>query len=391
MTLPVTSIEGNLENMTMQESIPASGSRPTPAVKRIGIVTAGGDCPGLNAVIRSVYKSAIGLHGMEVVGIEDGFAGALEDRMKLLGPEQVRGILPRGGTILGSSNRDDPFRVPVTVDGRRLYEDHSDQVLANFKARGVEALVAVGGDGTLTIASKLAAKGLKVVAIPKTIDNDLEATDVTFGYDSALRVATSAADMLHTTAESHHRVMVLEVMGRYAGWIALGAGIAGGADLVLLPEIPFNLESVYEHVRGRIQRGKKFSIVVAGEGAKPAGGQEIVQRRIEDSTDPVRLGGIGNWLARLIEDNVQIETRVTVLGHLQRSGTPSPFDRILGIRFGVKATELVAAGEFGRMVSLRGTDIVSVPLEDAIRKARHVDPQGALVGAARAVGVCFGD
>ena len=377
--------------MTMQESSPVSGRASTPAVKRIGIITAGGDCPGLNAVIRSVYKSAIRVHGIEVVGIEDGFAGALEDRMMLLGPEQVRGILPRGGTILGSSNRDDPFRVPVTVEGRRVYEDHSDQVLANFKARGVEALVAVGGDGTLSIAHRLAQKGLRVVAIPKTIDNDLEATDVTFGYDSALRVATGAADMLHTTAESHHRVMVLEVMGRYAGWIALGAGLAGGADLILLPEIPFHLDQIYKHVHQRIQSGKKFSIVVAGEGAKPAGGHEIVQRRIEDSTDPVRLGGIGNWLAAQIEDNVQIETRVTVLGHLQRSGTPSPFDRILGIRFGVHAIDLVAAGQFGRMVSLRGTDIVSVPLEDAIRRTRHVDPEGAMVRAARAVGACFGD
>ncbi len=377
--------------MTMQSSAKSSAVTDKPAVSRIGIVTAGGDCPGLNAVIRSVYKTATGQFGMEVVGIEDGFAGAIQNRMELLGSQHVRGILPRGGTVLGSSNRDDPFRVATMVNGAKVYEDRSDLVLSNFKERGIEALIAVGGDGTLSIANKLAEKGLKVVAIPKTIDNDLEATDVTFGFDSALRVATGAADSLHTTAESHHRVMVLEVMGRYAGWIALGAGLAGGADLILIPEIPFRLEKVYEHVRSRIASGKKFSIVVVGEGAKPLGGREVVQRRIEDSTDPVRLGGIGYWLSDQIEHHVQIETRVTVLGHLQRSGSPSPFDRILGIRFGVEAVELAAAGEFGRMVSLRGVDIVSVPLSDAVRQTRNVDPQGALVHAARAVGVRFGD
>ena len=365
---------------------------PRPArVRRIGILTAGGDCPGLNAVIRAVYKSARQEFGMEVVGIEDGFLGALERRMKLLGPQHVRGILPRGGTILGSSNRDDPFRVACMKDGAKCYEDCSDRVLENLRSEGIEGLVAVGGDGTLIIAHKLSCKGLQVVGIPKTIDNDLDGTDVTFGYDSALRVATTAVDSLHTTAESHHRVMVVEVMGRYAGWIALGAGVAGGADLILLPEIPFELEHIYRHIKDRIQSGRKFSIVVAGEGAKHRGGSEIVQRRIEDSTDPLRLGGIGNWLAAQIEQHAQIETRVTVLGHLQRSGSPSPFDRILGIRFGVAAVELLARGEFGRMVSLRGNEIVSCPLQDAVARPRRVDPASALIHAARAVGVSFGD
>ncbi len=362
-----------------------------PAVQRLGILTAGGDCPGLNAVIRAVFKTAVREYGMEVVGIEDGFRGAIEDCMKVLGPEQVRGILPRGGTILGSSNRHDPFRVPCTREGKLEFEDRSDLALKHLRAGGLQALIAVGGDGTLSIAHRLSLKGLPVIGIPKTIDNDLNATDVTFGYDSALRVATSAVDMLHTTAESHHRVMVVEVMGRYAGWIALGAGIAGGADCILLPEVPFELANVFQHVRDREGSGRKFSIIVVGEGAAPKGGRPVVQRRVEESTDPIRLGGVGNWLAERIETETRIEARVTVLGHLQRSGSPTAFDRILGIRFGVAAVDLAAQGVFGRMVSLRGSDITSVPLEDAISSPRFVDPAGSQMRAARAVGVCFGD
>jgi ATP-dependent phosphofructokinase / diphosphate-dependent phosphofructokinase len=369
----------------------ASGTWSTPKVRCIGILTAGGDCPGLNAVIRGVFKTARFRYGMDVIGIEDGFKGALENRTRPLNIDNVRGILPLGGTILGSSNRDDPFRVPHVVGGQKTYEDRSDDVLANLQRVGIQALVAVGGDGTLTMSHKLAQKGLAVVGVPKTIDNDLSATDVTFGFDSALRIATQAVDMLHTTAEAHHRVMVVEVMGRYAGWIALEAALAGGADIVLIPEIPFHLERIYEQIRDRLRRGSKFSIVVVGEGAKPAGGSEIVQKRIEDSTDPVRLGGIGNWLAQHIEEETEIETRVTVLGHLQRSGPPTPFDRVLGTRLGVKAADLVANGEFGRMAALRGTEIVSVPLEDAIASPRNVDPQGSMVRAARAVGMTFGD
>ncbi|MBI5836940.1 MAG: 6-phosphofructokinase [Candidatus Eisenbacteria bacterium] len=362
-----------------------------PKVRCVGVLTAGGDCPGLNAVIRAVYKTAHFRYGMDVIGIEDGFKGALENRTRPLTMDNVRGILPLGGTILGSSNRDDPFRVPHLAGGQKTYEDRSDDVLDNLQRLGIQALIAVGGDGTLTMASKLARKGLQVVGVPKTIDNDLSATDVTFGFDSALRIATQAVDMLHTTAEAHHRVMVVEVMGRYAGWIALESAMAGGADIVLIPEIPFRLEKVYEQIRDRLRRGSRFSIVVVGEGAKPAGGTEIVQKRIEDSTDPVRLGGIGNWLARQIEDSTEIETRVTVLGHLQRSGPPTPFDRVLGTRLGVMAADLVARGEFGRMASLRGTEIVSVPLEDAVEKPRNVDPDGSMVRAARAVGMTFGD
>ncbi|HVP37597.1 MAG TPA: 6-phosphofructokinase [Candidatus Saccharimonadales bacterium] len=370
---------------------PASSALAPSKVRCVGILTAGGDCPGLNAVIRAVYKTAHFRYGMDVIGIEDGFAGALENRMKPLDMGLIRGILPLGGTILGSSNRDDPFRVPHLSGGQKTYEDRSDDVLSNLQRAGVQALVAVGGDGTLTMSYKLSQKGLSVVGVPKTIDNDLSATDVTFGFDSALRVATQAVDMLHTTAEAHHRVMVVEVMGRYAGWIALESAMAGGADIVLIPEIPFHLDRVYEQIRDRLRRGSKFSIVVVGEGAKPAGGSEIVQKRIEDSTDPIRLGGIGNWLAQHIEEETKIETRVTVLGHLQRSGPPTPFDRVLGTRLGVMAADLVARGEFGRMASLRGTEIVSVPLQDAVAQPRNVNPDGSEVRAARAVGMTFGD
>ena len=377
--------------MTLHSPEAQAPARSAPAVKRIGILTAGGDCPGLNAVIRAVFKCAVRDYGMEVVGIADGYAGAIENRMKLLQPSDVSGILPRGGTILGSSNRDDPFRVAVTVDGKRAYEDQSDKVLKHLEAQGIEALVAVGGDGTLTIGNKLAQKGLQVVGVPKTIDNDLDATDVTFGYDSARRVATDAVDMLHTTAEAHHRVMIVEVMGRYAGWIALGSGLAGGADMILLPEIPFDLIRVYSHIMDRAKSGRKFSIIVIGEGAKPIGGEQIVHKRIEDSTDPLRLGGIGNWLGEHIEEHVRVETRVTVLGHLQRSGSPTAFDRILGVRFGVSAVDMLARGDFGRMTALRGRDIVAVTLEEAVKKNRVVELGDPLLRAARAVGTNFGD
>ncbi len=364
---------------------------PSARPSRIGILTGGGDCPGINAVIRAVAKTAIHRYDMEVCGVEDGYLGMVQNRVRRLSSADVSGILTIGGTILGTSNKDDPFAFAETVDGKLLRRDRSDEAIKNMKDQGLEALVCIGGDGTLTIAKKLSDKGLNVVGVPKTIDNDLSGTDLTFGYDSAVSIATEAVDRLHTTAQSHHRVMVCEVMGRYAGWLALGAGIAGGGDVILIPEIPFDLEKVCEAVIRRGREGKRFSIIVVAEGARPKGGQVVVKRTVADSQDPVRLGGIGNVIGSQVEELTGLETRVAVLGHLQRGGSPTPFDRILATRFGTKAADLVAAGQFGRMVSLKASEITSVPLAEAVGSLRLVPPGGALVASARAVGTSFGD
>lgn len=359
-------------------------------VKKIGVLTGGGDCPGLNAVIRAVTKSAICQYGMEVVGLINGFSGIINKQYINLTEKEVSGILPRGGTILGTTNRDNPFAYAVQENGETVYKDVSDQVMENIKELGIDALAIIGGDGSLAIANDFRKKGLNVVGIPKTIDNDLSATDLTFGFDTALTTACEAIDKLHTTAESHHRVMVLEVMGRYAGWIALQAGLSGGADVILIPEKPFSIDKVCEKIRERANKGKKFSIVVVAEGAIAEGGEMVVQRIVKGAPDTVRLGGIGEQVARSIEQCIEMETRVTVLGHLQRGGSPTPYDRILGTRFGVKAVELLANGEFGQMVALKGTNIESVPLEEAVRQLKRVDPNGELVKAAEGVGISFG-
>lgn len=353
-------------------------------------MTGGGDCPGLNAVIRAVFKSAERA-GIEVLGIRDGYAGLIRDEIAPLTPKDVSGILPRGGTILGASNRDNPFRFPVECDGKLEMRDVSGQVFETIERHGIQAIVVIGGDGSLSIAREFCSRGFPMVGVPKTIDNDLSATDQTFGFDTALDTATMALDKLHTTAESHHRVMVMEVMGRYAGWIAMGAGLAGGAHVILIPEIPFILERVADKVRERLNKSKYFTMVVVAEGAYPLGGEMVVQRRIEKSPDPIRLGGIGNVIGSQIEEMTGSETRVTVLGHLQRGGSPTSFDRILGTRLGVAAVEAVVRGDFGRMVCLRGTSISTVSLEEAVGQLKKVDPDGELVRAARAIGVSFGD
>jgi 6-phosphofructokinase 1 len=363
----------------------------TEKVRRIGILTGGGDCPGLNAVIRAVVKTAAFDYGIDVIGIENGYWGLVEDRMRSLSASDVGGIIMRGGTILGSSNRDNPFRVPSVENGQKVFRDLSDKAVQNAQRRGLDVLIVVGGDGSLTIARDLAQKGMKVIGVPKTIDNDLGATDVTFGFDSALAIATEAVDRLHTTAISHQRVMVLEVMGRYAGWIALSAALAGGGDAVLIPEIPFEIPRVADFIRERSYRGRNFALVVVAEGAAPRGGSMSVAQRIEDSPDPIRLGGIGDWVARELGREIEMETRATVLGHLQRGGVPTAFDRILGTRFGVEAARAAIAGETGIMVALRGREIVKVPLEDAVSALRRVDPDSELVRAARSVGTTFGD
>jgi 6-phosphofructokinase 1 len=366
-------------------------SRTKAQLRRIGILTGGGDAPGLNAVIRAAVKVAVREYGYTVIGFEDGFGGLIENRARRLSEREVVGILPRGGTILGTTNRDNPFHYPVEENGQVVVKDVSPQVMKNLEAQGIEGLVIIGGDGSLTIAKELWERyNLPVIGVPKTIDNDIAATDQTFGFDTALNTATEALDKLHTTAESHHRVMVLEVMGRYAGWIALHAGVAGGADVILIPEIPFTIDKVVEKIMARRKAGKKFSIVVVAEGAKPVGGQVVVKKVVEGSFEPLRLGGIGNQVAEQIEEETQIETRVTVLGHLQRGGSPTPFDRILATRFGAAAVNFLAEGRYGEMVCLRTPEIMTVPLAEALHVMRRVPVGNQLIRTAKQMGISFG-
>jgi len=359
-------------------------------IKRIGVLTGGGDCPGLNAVIRAVVKAAILQHGWEVIGIEDGFEGLIEPgRTRKLELADVRGLLPRGGTILGTTNRGNPFAFHTVIDGQEVVYDASHEVVEHIDQLGLDGLIVIGGDGSLSIGLDLARLGVPIIGVPKTIDNDLALTDVTFGFDTALDTATYAIDKLHTTAESHHRVMLVEVMGRNAGWIALTAGLAGGADVILIPEIPFSVEAICACVQERERDGAKFSIVVVAEGAAPVDGKQVFKHSGDGRALP-RLGGIADRIGRQIVVCSGKETRVTVLGHLQRRGGPGAFDRILATRFGTAAVRLAAAGRFGQMVALQGTEIVSVPIEDAVRVPKRVDPEGEMVQTARELGISFG-
>jgi len=342
-------------------------------------------------VIRGVVRAAVLRRDWKVLGIADGFDGLVEGpRIIPLDMAAVKGILPRGGTILGTSNRGNPFAYPVEEEGEVKLMDVSRRVVENFRKVGAEALIAVGGDGTLKIARQLNDQGMPVVGVPKTIDNDLRGTDVTFGYNTAVGVVTEALDRLHTTAESHNRVMVVEVMGRDAGWIALESGIAGSADVILIPEIPFDMEKVCRAILARKERGSRFSIVVVSEGAFPAGGGKIVQLTADQNLGVERLGGMGQWVAAEIGRRLGIETRTVVLGHVQRGGTPSPFDRVLGSRFGTKAVELVEQGCFGQMVALRGRRVEAVSIEEAVGELNRVDPQGELIRTAEDLGVMVG-
>lgn len=358
----------------------------------LAVLTGGGDCPGLNAVLNAVVKSALG-YGYQIYGIENGFNGLVNDNMKLLTYADVSGILPRGGTILGTTNRDNPFKFAhIAADDTVTYTDEREAVMKNLAKRGIEALIVIGGDGSLAIGAQLSREcGVNVVGVPKTIDNDLPCTERTFGFDTAMAMATEALDRLHTTAESHHRVMVLEVMGRYAGWIALHSGIAGGADVILIPEIPYHLEAVTKKIRRRQQEGKKFSLVVVAEGAKPEGGEMVVARMVKGSFDPIRLGGVGNKLAQELEESTGIESRCTVLGYLQRGGSPTAFDRVLCTRYGVAAVEACIKGEYDVMVALRNNTIVQVPLQEAGAQPMSVPLDNDLIKAGRYIGVCFGD
>ena len=333
-------------------------------VMRIGVLTGGGDAPGLNAVIRAIVRKGIDTYGHVIIGFKDGWHGPLESDFVELSIDSTRGILPRGGTILGTS-RTNPLKS----------DDGAKRVLENLRANRIDALIPIGGEDTLGAAAKLAAEGLNVVGVPKTIDNDLSGTDYTFGFDTAVQIATEAIDRLHTTAESHHRVMVVEVMGRHAGHIATYAGIAGGADVILVPEHPFDIEDVTRHVRKRHSRGRFFSIVVVAEGAEPKEGTLVVQEGETDAFGHVRLGGIGNVIAGELERRTGFETRVTTLGHVQRGGTPTAFDRVLATRLGIAAIDAVHRGEFGVMVALRGQDVITVPIAEATAELKTVDPK----------------
>lgn len=360
-------------------------------LKRVGILTGGGDCPGLNAVIRAVVKTTCLLYSGEVYGIVDGYSGLIEEKFKPLNLNDVSGILPRGGTILGTSNRHNPFKYALKKNREKTYVDVSDRVIKTIKKNKIDALIVVGGDGTQAIAAELFARyGLPLVGIPKTIDNDLNGTDITIGFDTALSIATSSIDKIHSTAESHHRVMVIEVMGRYAGWIALESGIAGGGDVILIPEIPFKMEKIAEKINQRAQRGKRFSLVVVAEGAKPEGGEPVFSREVEDPNDPIRLGGISNQVGNQIEDITGIETRYTILGHLQRGGSPSAFDRILATRLGYQAVQAVQNGKFGNLVGIRGQEIITTPIKEAIAVPRRVRPESDYIQTARSIGTSFG-
>ncbi len=360
-------------------------------VCKIGILTAGGDCPGLNCVIRVIVKAAIHEYNIEVIGFKDGYDGLIKDEYITLRSRDVSGIINLGGTILGTSNIANPYRYPVTHGKKLILEDRSKDAIANYKKNGLDCLIAIGGDGTLSIASKLIKDGLNIVGCPKTIDNDLSGTDFTFGFESAVVTATEAIDKLHSTAQSHHRVMILEVMGRYAGWIALFSGVAGGGDIILIPEIPYDMKKIVKKIEERHRVGKRFSIIVIAEGAKPKGGKLTISKIVEASTDQVRLGGVGSMLASAVETMTGIETRATILGHLQRGGTPTPFDRNLATRYGYQALKMAVEGKFGRMAALQCGRVTSVPISKAIGKLKTVPLNHPLIEMAKAIGTSFGD
>lgn len=361
-------------------------------IKKVALLTGGGDCPGLNAVLRAATRTAILKYGYEVIGYKFGYRGLYNNDYIPLNLETVSGILHRGGTILYSSNKDNLFDYSVEENGKIVKKDVSDVAVENLKKAGVDVLVVIGGDGTLTSARDFGRKGVKVIGVPKTIDNDLASTDVTFGFNTAVGIATEALDRLHTTAESHHRIMILEVMGRNAGWIALESGISGSADVILIPEIPYDLNKIVDKINDRKKQGKVFSIIVVAEGAKSKDGEVVISKIVEDSPDPIRLGGIANKLAfdleRVVKDH---EIRSTVLGHLQRGGNASTFDRLLSTRYGVAAIDLINEGKFGNMVCLNGNKISYDALENVIGKTKNVDPDGDIVRVARSIGISFGD
>ncbi|MBI2342719.1 MAG: 6-phosphofructokinase [Deltaproteobacteria bacterium] len=362
-------------------------------LRRIGVLTGGGDCAGLNAVIRAVAKSAILEYGMEVYGIADGFLGLIEDRMHELTANDVSNILTQGGTILGTSNKAVPDRFVTGRDanGDPIVEDVTPRVLEHIAARGLEAVIVIGGDGSMSGAARLMQHGVRMIGVPKTIDNDLRHTDLTFGFQTAVEVATEALDRIHTTAASHHRVMLVETMGRNAGWLALHAGIASGADVILIPEIPYHPEAVYRCCQARAEHRKNFTIIAVAEGARPVDGQVVVESIVPESPDPIRLGGVSTVLARQLSEATGLECRSTILGHVQRGGTPCAFDRVLATVFGQHAVQLVVEGRWNQMVALQHGVICHVGIEKVAHHQRQVPRDAPILRAARAVGTCMGD
>ncbi|MGA1871922.1 MAG: 6-phosphofructokinase [bacterium] len=358
--------------------------------RRIALLTGGGDCPGLNAVIRAIAKKAMRELDAEIIGIEDGFEGLIHKKHRILKFEDVSGILTLGGTILGTSNIANPYNYPFKEGDEVTYHDVSKTVIQTIEDLEVECMVCIGGDGTLNIAHRLAKEGVPIIGIPKTIDNDIQGTDLTFGFDSAVWIATEGIDRLHTTAQSHHRAMIIEVMGRKAGWIALYAGAAGGGDIILIPEISYDINVIADVVRKRNKRGKRFSIIVIAEGAKPKGGDITIRRMVKDGSEPVRLGGVGFVLGRGIEELTGIETRAVVLGHLQRGGSPSPSDRILGTQLGAEAVNMIVNKQFGYMAGVKGNSFTRVLLDDVAKGSRAVPLDHPLISAIRSIGVSFG-
>jgi len=376
--------------------VPAPATRSTSSdtvtvmssISRVGVLTGGGDCPGLNAVIRAVTKSALNQYKLEVFGIEDGFLGLIQNRIRKMGWNDVSNILTLGGTILGTSNAANPKRYAVKRGGKTEFLDVTDRVVEHAQAAGLDALICIGGDGTMSGAADLVKHGINCIGVPKTIDNDLEATATTFGFDSAVAVVMDALDRVHTTATSHRRVMVVEVMGRHAGWIALHGGIAGGADIILIPEIPFDFDKIASVVKAREAAGYLGTVVVVAEGARPKHGEQV-KRDVEGGE--FRLGGIGEIVTREIAKRTGKETRCCVLGHLQRGGAPTTLDRILGTRFGVKAVQLANEGHFGSMVSYQNYQVRQVPISEAVNRLKLVPPNGEMVQTAGDVDISFGD
>jgi len=358
-------------------------------MKKVAILTAGGDCPGLNAVIRGITKTCIEKYGIEVYGVRKGYRGLVEDNLVQLTIDDVEEILDKGGTILKSSNKENPFKYMDTKDSEPV--NMSEKCVEQLKARGIDCLFVVGGDGTLTSGRDFSRMGFPVIAVPKTIDNDLNATDLTFGFNTAVTTATTAMDQLKTTAASHDRVAVVEIMGRYAGWLTLESGIAGGASVILIPEIPYDIDKVCEAVKKATNNGQKYTIVAVSEGAKPKGGDVFVRKIVADSAESIRLGGIANKIAEEIEEKTGIETRATVLGHTQRGGQTSAYDRVLSTRYAVKAVELAMEGKFGNMVAMLNGEVSYSSLEDAVGKMKTVPVDHELVKVAKTMGVSFGD
>lgn len=363
------------------------------AIKTIGILTGGGDCPGLNAAIRGIGKAALTKGGIDIIGIEDGYQGLIENRTKKLGVEDLSGILSRGGTILGTNNRCAPERYYTgkDSDGNAVYENAIDKCMATVESNNIDALFVIGGDGTFTCTAPLIEQGLPCIGIPKTIDNDIYGTDITIGYTTATRVGTMALDRLHSTGDSHQRVMVCELMGRNAGWLTLASGIASGSDVILIPEIPYDIEKICDFVSQRKDDHSGFSIIACAEGSHACNGSKIVSERIETSPDPIRLGGIGRQVAYDIEQRTGIESRTTALGHIQRGGEPSSVDRLLATTFATAAFGCALEGDFNKMVVLKDGHIGTQPILDAAHKQRLVPLDSRFITSARAVRTCFGD